>query len=1058
MSKVASLSSIQDGATVRDADPQHLWFLLLPGPRRICRAPRSHIYLPQVKVEAHTSIISSIARTTLFQTFANPGRNSIKQLHYTFPLFDGVSIVEFTCTVGDRVIKGVVKERNQAKATFDHAVAQGETAGLLEQAVETAGDVFRTSVGNIPGGAQIKVEITYLGELKHDAQTNGLRLTIPTCIAPRYGSNSSGPQPPNAIPATPDGGIHITVDAQVSAGSRITSIQSPSHKIAVTIGKTSKSPEQQDLTFEKASATLSLNTTELYKDFVLQMSATEIENPVAILEEHPSIPGQKAIMATLVPKFSLAPEKPEVVFVCDRSGSMGDKIPDLKKALQLFVKSLTVGVKFNICSFGSNHSFLWNRSRTYDSASMGDSMQHIEGFGANYGGTEIYQPIEQTIKRRYQDMNLEVFLLTDGEIWDQDRLVHMINENVASAEGAIRIFTLGIGHAASHSLIERVARAGNGFSQAVAESEEMGSKVVRMLKGALSPHIKDYTLEVKYDADDHEDFEVIDTPSASLVINDPKADEEPASQKPISLFDPSNNEGDHAATVDEDKYSGLPSINAPKLLQAPNSIPPLFPFTRSTVYLMISPDAGTHRHPKSVILRGTSRQGPLELEIPITHLGEKGQSIHQLAAKKAVGELEEGRGWIFHAKDAEGVLLKQKYDGKFQDMVEREAVRLGVQYQVGGKWCSFIAVSDGEGEEEIKVSPGQQHDQQQDQRLSVPHTRSGRVSTPCSRSAFKTQSAPQGGHFGAVGPAPMPHCAPQGRTYQSSGSAFGGLSNSVFASQPAYVPPRGSPSNFGGSLFGSAASPSGGQHHQMSLSGSATRHSNPSANQFSAPTHHAAPSGGGLFGGVAPYPSAVAPQSGGGLFGSAASSYKYSAPHYPGTSGQGYNGVSPPAPTSPNFGNTSSQMQVRLFPEQPRARSARKSVVSGSFDDIFDDDESSKDVEQPAPTLSRLVVLQSFDGSWAWTPELFSVMQWDEMSLNPKWTAAVTSKYSENAGGDLSHSQVIVTACVVAWLRKEASGEKDSWELLVDKALAWLESQLPGQDIEGLVEMAKALV
>ncbi|KAK8059147.1 hypothetical protein PG996_009077 [Apiospora saccharicola] len=656
----------------------------------------------------------------------------------------------------------------------------------------------------------------------------------------------------------------------------------------------------------------------------------------------------------------------------------------------------------------------------------------------------MYQPIEQSIKRRYQDMNLEVFLLTDGEIWDQDRLVYMINQNVASANGAIRLFTLGIGHAASHSLIESVARAGNGFSQAIAGSEEMGSKVVRMLKGALSPHIKDYTLEVKYDADDHDDdFEVIDTPSASLVINDPKADEKAESQKPISLFDPSTNEDDHAATVDEDKYSGLPPINVPKLLQAPHSIPPLFPFTRSTVYLMILPDAGTHRHPKSVVLRGTSRQGPLELEIPITHLGEKGQSIHQLAAKKAVGELEEGRGWIFHAKDGEGVLLKQKHEGRFQDMVEREAVRLGVQYQVGGKWCSFVAVSDGEGDEEYKVSPGQP----QEQHLSMPRTR--RVATR-SRSAFKTQSAPQGGLFGA---APMSHCAPK-----SSGSVFGGLSNPVFASQAAYMPSRGSPSNFGGSPFGFAASPSGGADQRMSLSGSAARHSQHSTNQFRGPMHHAAPSGGGLFGGVAPCPSAVAPQSGGGLFGSAASSYQYSAPHYPGTSGQGYNGVSSPAPMSPNFGNTSSQLQVRLFPEQPRARCARKSVVSGSVDDMSEDDESSKDVEQPAPTLSRLVVLQGFDGSWAWTPELFSVVQWDEMSLNSKWTAAVSSKYGEDVGGDLGHSQVIVTACVVAWLRKEASGEKDSWELLVAKALAWLEAHLPGQDIEGLVEMAKALV
>ena len=78
----------------------------------------------------------------------------------------------------------------------------------------------------------------------------------------------------------------------------------------------------------------------------------------------------------------------------------------------------------------------------------------------------------------------------------------------------------------SHSLIEGVARAGNGFSQAVAEGEKMDQKVVRMLKGALSPHVNDYTLEVKYtekkktvDADEgDDDYEIIEKVADSLNV------------------------------------------------------------------------------------------------------------------------------------------------------------------------------------------------------------------------------------------------------------------------------------------------------------------------------------------------------------------------------------------------------------------------------------------------------------------------------------------------------------------------------------------------------------
>lgn len=100
-----------------------------------------------------------------------------------FPLYDGVSVVEYTCQVGSRVIKGIVKEKAKAKEEYNAAVERGETAGLLEQGPTS--DVFMTSLGNIPAGEQLSVTITYIGELKYDFGANGIRFTIPTKISPR---------------------------------------------------------------------------------------------------------------------------------------------------------------------------------------------------------------------------------------------------------------------------------------------------------------------------------------------------------------------------------------------------------------------------------------------------------------------------------------------------------------------------------------------------------------------------------------------------------------------------------------------------------------------------------------------------------------------------------------------------------------------------------------------------------------------------------------------------------------------------------------------------------
>ncbi|EEU35305.1 uncharacterized protein NECHADRAFT_36894 [Fusarium vanettenii 77-13-4] len=669
-------------------------------------------YLPQVQVKAHTTILATTSRTNLTQTFVNPNKtNAIDELRYIFPLYDGVSVVAFTCTVGSRVIKGVVKEREKAKQVYEEAKAQGEIAGLLEQSLESA-DVFTTTIGNVPAGEKIQVDITYLGELKHDAEVDGVRFTIPTHIVPRYGTALSLGDGSNVIR---DEGIAFSIDAEMPQGSSIKSIQSPSHPISVNIGTTSTT-ESEEPSLRRASATLQQNATFLEKDFIVQVVATNIGEPSAILETHPTIPNQRALMTTLVPKFKLPSEKPEIVFICDRSGSMGGTIPDLKAALEIFLKSLPVGVKFNICSFGSHFSFLWDRSQTYSKDSLDKALRHIKSFDADFGGTEMYQPVEATFKKRYTDMNLEIFLLTDGAIYDQDRLFELINHNVAESKGSVRVFSLGIGSGASTSLVEGVARAGNGFAQTVGHGEKMDKKVVRMLKGALFPHITDYSLEIKYEkadtsADDDDEFELVEKVSDGLKIDvqEVEATEKTSeSKQPISLFDRSVDDDNDTAMTDapdvDSKYDHLPAVPIPRYLQTPGEIPPLFPFNRTSVYVLLS-DATPDQRPKSVLLKGTSRHGPLELEIPITTLAEKDSVIHRLAARKEVKELEEGRGWITHAKDGSGKLFKEKHEGHFSDLVEREAVRLGVTYQVGGKWCSFVAVEEKDGEKKQHDAP-----------------------------------------------------------------------------------------------------------------------------------------------------------------------------------------------------------------------------------------------------------------------------------------------------------------------------------------------------------------
>jgi hypothetical protein len=881
-------------------------------------------FLPQVKLEAKATILATTSQTVLTQTFANPSTDKgIKECRYTFPLYDGVSVVGFTCHVGEREIVGQVKEREKARAVFEEAVSKGETAGLFEQ-LPDASDVFSTTVGNIPPGAKVIIRITYLGELKHDMEVDGIRFTIPTIICPRYGDY---PGTLCRSPATDAMGasISITVDAEMADGSFIQKIQSPTHPIAMTMGTTSTAPNAEP-TMTKASATLALGTAALDTDFVLQVIAKNTGVPKAILENHPTIPDHRALMATLVPKFALPPEKPEIVFVCDRSGSMQQtRIELAKQALKVFLKSLPVGVKFNICSFGSQHSFFWEKSVTYSQQTLDEAMNHANSFAANYGGTEMLPPLKATIERRYKDMPLNIMLLTDGEDWRQQEIFSYLNQSILSTKAPIRVFTLGIGNGVSHALIEGIAKAGNGFSQAVGEGEAMNTKVVRMLKGALSPYINDYTLEVKYNNDDisahldvepEDDFEIVEKVSDSLKVKlnvkEDKAVPEPIvssslntinktstdaeQKKPISLFDPlSDPDKEEPLAHDEtgeNRYAHLSKLPVPKIIQAPQNIPSLFAFHRTTVYLLLGPEApqGT---PKSVTLRGTSAHGPLELEIPIQVLDKPGKTIHQLAAKKAISELEQGRGWLMEAKDESNTLIKTKFEGRYDDMVEREAVRLGVQFQVGGKWCSFVAVETNkeEAEKHANAARGWEWLENeadaavQSQTPFVPQSTFG--TTPAAQHVnlgftrgyvqraqqfASQQAAASSGLYGNFDvnswKSPVVNFAQPQQIHPDVARASSGLfgsakpsGNNLFgALNMNNTNPSGAPSSTGGSAFGAARTNSGGLFGAAKPSGnnlfgssnvnsggfgsSAPNQNNTGSSLFSSPS----PSSGGLFG------------------------------------------------------------------------------------------------------------------------------------------------------------------------------------------------------------------
>ncbi|KIW63114.1 hypothetical protein PV04_09990 [Phialophora macrospora] len=972
--------------------------------------PSSYVerrYLPQVDLNSSTTILATTSRTTLKQTFVNDQGKKLDEVQYTFPLYDGVSVVGFTCTVGSKTIVGKVKEKQQARVEYQAAVARGETAGLLEQMPE-ASDVFTTSVGNVPAKEKVHIEIVYLGELKHDAETDGSRFTIPTIIAPRYGSISAESASALSNSVAQKGRISICVDVTLEDGTIIRGLQSPSHPIAVTMGRTSDMDEDS-FSNNHASAALTLGSTELDKDFVVVVLAKGTDTPRALLETHPSIPNQRAIMTTLVPKFNLPNISPEIVFVVDRSGSMQGKIELVVSAMKIFLKSLPIGVKFNICSFGSTHSFLFKKSRTYDQSSLKEALGHLDTFSANYGGTEMLHPIKATVENRFNDLPLEVMLLTDGEIWNQEEVFTFVN-NTPNA----RFFTLGIGHGASSALVEGIARAGNGFAQFVGDNEKMDRRVVRMLKGALTPHVTDYTLDVTYEQGESpsgdDDFEMVDSASTeTLTVQSVGLEtKKPEQKKPISLFD--SNTTEEPTNPPAGRYDNLVEVTVPKILQAPHKIPPLYPFNRTTVYLLLSPEA-PRKTPKSVTLRGTSQHGPLELEIPIQDVGI-GETIHQLAAKKAVHELEQGRGWITEARDGNGNLFKTAHEGKWDLIVEREAVRLGVLFQVGGKWCSFVAVDKGSQDEHKVTNAPPAGEILRRRRIS-----SGSPSGTMLSCAFSSPLPPSPQQLGTAGSGfGAPSSGPRGGNFSappSSGAQLiggGGLTGARRAPTVAFRR-----SQVAAPFASFAPAPAPAVQLQQYQSGLMTLHQENKNRKMMVDQAQAQPP---------PPPMAPGSHS---LFGSSRSS---------GSASPTVTGSAPVASAS----SKKKRVGGSFFSRSTPAHEEEKAEKAGEDSDEYDVG-SLTDTEK----MHKIIDLQEFDGSWQVSDRLLELLG---VSANQFTSLDVGIN---SAVGNKTHR---ATAMAIAWLKAKVPAEEDVWEMVVEKAMGWLSAESGDGNADEAVKLA----
>jgi Ca2+-binding EF-hand superfamily protein len=446
------------------------------------------VIAPLRRVEMQLDVLDTAARVTLIQAFVNPTERPMEVI-YAFPMHPSATVCGLSAELAGARVVGHVMAKKAAKVEYENAVADCHAACLLEQ---RSGDILRLTLGCLPAGSEAVVTLELAMELQNESE-GCLRLAIPALVAARYPLAGADPEELEAVAEAERGPgsaeFHFTVSFTMPC--EIVGLQSPTHMENFCC-----SPLFEDPT--KAKAAMSLPGMP-DREMVLNIALAKPLEPRCWLEPAEG-DGLAAAMAVVYPDEAFCQrlfdackqqeqdleqiELPkEFIFLLDRSGSMqGGQIRRAAEALQLFLRSLPQGCRFNIIGFGCHPELLFDSPVPYDEQSLQKASDHAQTVEANLGGTELLAPLELIFGRPVTNgFERRLVILTDGQVCNTEQVLKFVRQRASTAA----VYTIGIGSGVSHHLVEGLAEAGGGAAEFVAGSERLESKVVRQLQRAL---------------------------------------------------------------------------------------------------------------------------------------------------------------------------------------------------------------------------------------------------------------------------------------------------------------------------------------------------------------------------------------------------------------------------------------------------------------------------------------------------------------------------------------------------------------------------------------------
>ncbi len=467
---------------------------------------------PLKHTEVKADVSGFIARVNVTQTFHNPTKEKIEAV-YVFPLPHEAAVDQMTMVIGDRKIQGIIKRREEARRIYEAALAQGQTAALLEQ---ERPNIFTQSVGNIAPGQEVKIEISYVDVLRYDM--GSYEFAFPMVVGPRYipGAPVSSPQPqpeelqgkvsspvadttrvPDASRISPPvlkpgvrNGHDIKLTVSLDAGVPVQNLAIPNHQSEVKRDGESR-----------AQITLSPADSLPNKDFILRYDVVGEKPSMALLSHtgkySPDVTklGEGYFMLMIQPqedeRLKKSPPR-EIVFLCDVSGSMsGHPTAKVVETMQHMLKLCREDQDtVQVITFAGQANKLFEKPVPVNKENIAKALNFTAGFQGS-GGTEMLKGVQMAIDEPVDQERVRIIvMLTDGYIGNEAEIIEHVGKNCGDR---VRLWAIGIGSSPNMFLVDGVAKQGGGMGKQLGledDSQSLSQEVMTRIQRAQLANVK----------------------------------------------------------------------------------------------------------------------------------------------------------------------------------------------------------------------------------------------------------------------------------------------------------------------------------------------------------------------------------------------------------------------------------------------------------------------------------------------------------------------------------------------------------------------------------------